>query len=190
MLKNKPSRIAAAVALAIGLSATATAQETSSSIRGVVTSESTGNVIANATVTLRDERTGTTTTLTANDNGLFSARGLPVGGPYTLTVTDAAGNTEVVSDVYLTLGETENLSVQVAQRSVERLEVTGQRLTMTSGSTGPAANFNLSDLQNQPAPNRDLKDVMQIDPRVYINETNARDIQCGGANPRLSLIHI
>ena len=190
MLKNKPSRIAAAVALAIGLSATATAQETSSSIRGVVTSESTGSVIANATVTLRDERTGTTTTLTANENGLFSARGLPVGGPYTLTVTDAAGNTEVVSDVYLTLGETENLSVQVAQRSVERLEVTGQRLTMTSGSTGPTANFNLRDLQNQPAPNRDLKDVMQIDPRVYINETNARDIQCGGANPRFNSLTV
>ncbi|WP_244993749.1 TonB-dependent receptor [Pseudidiomarina sediminum] len=189
MLKHKTSRIAAAVALAIGLSATATAQETSSSIRGVVTSQA-GEAISNAQVTLRDERTGTSTSLTANANGLFSARGLAVGGPYTLTVTDARGNTEVVKDVYLTLGETENLSVQVSQQSVERIEVAGRRLTMTSGANSPASNFNLSDLQNQPSANRDIKDVVQIDPRIYINETNARDIQCGGANPRFNSLTV
>lgn len=190
MFQSKPSRIAAAVAIAIGLSSTAMAQETSSSIRGVVTSQSTGQAIGNATVTLRDERTGTSTNITANENGLFSARGLAVGGPYTLTVTDASGNTEVVENVFLTLGETENLSVQVAQQDVERIQVSGSQLTMTSGATGPTATFNLSDLQNQPSANRDIKDVVQIDPRIYINETNARDIQCGGANPRFNSLTV
>ncbi|MDN7125121.1 TonB-dependent receptor [Pseudidiomarina sp. 1APP75-32.1] len=190
MLNKNPSRIAAAIALAIGLSATATAQETSSSLRGVVTSEATGQAIANASVTLRDERTGTTTTFSANDSGLFSARGLAVGGPYTLTVTDAMGNSEVVENVYLTLGETENVRVQVAQQTVERISVEGRRLTMTSGASSPASNFNLRDIQNQPAPNRDIKDVVQIDPRIYINETNARDIQCGGGNPRFNSLTV
>lgn len=190
MSNNKHSRIAVAIALAIGLSATATAQETSSSIRGVVTSENTGQTIANANVTLRDERTGTSTSLAANESGLFSARGLAVGGPYTLTVTDSMGNSEVLENIFLTLGETENLRIQVVQQSVERIEVSGRQLTMSSGSNSPASNFNLSDLQEQPAPNRDIKDVVQIDPRIYINETNARDIQCGGANPRFNSLTV
>ncbi|MBR9907722.1 MAG: TonB-dependent receptor [Gammaproteobacteria bacterium] len=190
MFQSKPNRIAAAIAIAIGLSSTAIAQETSSSIRGVVTNQATGEAISNATVTLRDERTGTSTNITANQNGLFSARGLAVGGPYTLTVTDASGNTEVIENVYLTLGETENVSVQVAQQDVERIQVSGRQLTMTSGASGPTATFNLSDLQNQPSANRDIKDVVQIDPRIYINETNARDIQCGGANPRFNSLTV
>ncbi len=190
MFNSKPTRIAAAVALAIGISSAAVAQETTSSIRGVITSESTGQVIANASVTLKDERTGTSSTLTANDNGLFSARGLAVGGPYTLTVTDALGNQEVISNVFLTLGETENLSIQVAQQSVERIAVTGSQLTSTSGTNGPTASFNLTDLQNAPTVNRDLKDVLRTDPRIYINETNARDIQCAGANPRFNSLTV
>ncbi len=190
MFNSKPSRIAAAVALAIGISSAAIAQETTSSIRGVVTSEATGQAIANATVTLKDERTGTTSTLSANDNGLFSARGLAVGGPYTLTVTDAMGNSEVIENVFLTLGETENLSVAVPQQSVERIAVTGSQLTTTSGTNGPTATFSLADLQSAPTVNRDIKDIVRNDPRIYINETNARDIQCAGANPRFNSLTV
>src|SRR5690606_13992707 len=131
MLNNKPSRIAAAVALAIGLSATATAQETSSSLRGVIVSEQTGEVIGNASILLTDERTGTSRTLTANENGLFSARGLAVGGPYTVVVTDNLGNEKRIENVFLTLGETENLNVAVEQQSVERIAVTGRTLNMS-----------------------------------------------------------
>lgn len=190
MFSAKPSRIAAAVAFAIGLTATASAQETTSSIRGVVTSEATGQTISNATVTLTDNRTGTSRTFAANENGLFSARGLAVGGPYTVVVTDAMGNSRTVENVFLTLGETENVAVSIQQANVERISVTGQVLNMTSGATGPSATFSLTDLQDAPTVNRDIKDLIRTDPRIYINESNARDIQCGGANPRFNSLTV
>lgn len=190
MLKNKPSRIAAAIALAIGLSATATAQETSSSVRGVIVSEQTGEAISNASIVLTDERTGTSSTLTSNANGLFSARGLAVGGPYTLVVTDSQGNVERLEDIFLTLGETENLSIYVEQQSVERIEVTGRVLNMTSGSNSPGTTFGLRDLQDAPSVNRDIKDVVRIDPRLYIDESFSRGIQCAGANPRFNSLTV
>ena len=77
----KIKSIALAVTLALGASNIALAQETSSAIRGVVTTEA-GTTVANATVTLTDKRSGTTRTLTTNETGTFSARGLQVGGPY------------------------------------------------------------------------------------------------------------
>ncbi|WP_417686706.1 TonB-dependent receptor [Pseudidiomarina gelatinasegens] len=190
MLNNKPSRIAAAVALAIGLSATATAQETSSSVRGVIVSQQTGEALSNASVLLTDERTGSSRTLTANDNGLFSARGLAVGGPYTVVVTDSMGNQERLENVFLTLGETENLNIAVEQQSVERIQVSGRVLNMTSGSNSPSSTFNLRDLQDAPAINRDIKDVVRIDPRLYIDESFSRGIQCAGANPRFNSLTV
>ncbi|HAS14985.1 MAG TPA: TonB-dependent receptor, partial [Idiomarina abyssalis] len=184
MFNTTFKRTAVAAAIAMGLAGSAVAQETSSSLRGVVTTES-GQVVSNATIQLRDERTGSVKTLRSNEQGTFSSRGLPVGGPYTLVVEGPEGRTQVVEDVYLTLGDSQNVNVMLErQADMERLSVTG---SMTSnalyGSNSPAANFNLEDLENAPAANRDLKDVVRIDPRIYINETNAGDIQCGGANP-------
>ena len=72
-------------------------------------------------------------------------------------------------------------------QDIETISVTGTAPTNALyGSNSPAANFSLEDLQDAPAANRDLKDVVRIDPRIYINETNAGDIQCGGANPRFN----
>ena len=45
-------------------------------------------------------------------------------------------------------------------------------------------------MQDATAANRDLKIVVRIDPRIYINETNAGDIQCGGANPRFNSLTV
>jgi hypothetical protein len=191
MFNTTFKRTAVAAAIAMGLAGSAVAQETSSSLRGVVTTES-GQVVSNATIQLRDERTGSVKTLRSNEQGTFSSRGLPVGGPYTLVVEGPEGRTQVVEDVYLTLGDSQNVNVMLErQADMERLSVTG---SMTSnalyGSNSPAANFNLEDLENAPAANRDLKDVVRIDPRIYINETNAGDIQCGGANPRFNSLTV
>lgn len=190
MFNSTFKRTALAAAIAMGLSGAAIAQETSSSIRGVVTTES-GQMVSDATIQIRDERTGSVKTLRSNEQGTFSSRGMPVGGPYTIVVEGPEGRNQVVEDVYLTLGDSQNVNVRLEREVMETLSVTG---TMTSnalyGSNSPAANFNLEDLENAPSANRDLKDVVRIDPRIYINETNAGDIQCGGANPRFNSLTV
>ncbi|WNO61520.1 carboxypeptidase regulatory-like domain-containing protein [Rheinheimera sp. MMS21-TC3] len=186
----KIKSLALAVTLALGVSNIAIAQETSSAVRGVVITEA-GSTVSNATVTVTDKRNGTSRTLTTNDTGTFSARGLQVGGPYVLTVTGPEGRTETIDNVYLTLGETQNLNVVIQQADVERIAVTGAAITNSAyGSKSPVANFSLKDLQTIPAINRDLSDVVAADPRIYVDAGYARGIQCNGASPRFNSLTV
>lgn len=189
MFNAKRTRIAAAVAIAMGLSSAAYAQDTASALRGVITSD-TGNTLANAEVVITDTRTGVSRTLTTNENGTFSARGLAVGGPYVVKVTDPATGATKTQEVYLTLGATENVNL-VVESNVERIAVTGTvMLNNNYGGTGPASNFSLADLEESPAINRDIKDIVRIDPRVYVDESYGDGIQCGGANPRFNSLTV
>ncbi|MBU1309070.1 MAG: TonB-dependent receptor, partial [Gammaproteobacteria bacterium] len=186
----KIKSIALAVTLALGVSNIALAQETSSAVRGVVTTEA-GTTVTNATVRITDKRNGTTRTLTTNETGTFSARGLQVGGPYLLTVVGPEGRTETIDNVFLTLGDTQNLNVVIQQPDVERIAVTGSSISNSAyGSKSPVANFNLSDLQTIPSVNRDISDVVAADPRIYIDAGFARGIQCNGANPRFNSLTV
>lgn len=184
MFNSKLTKLAAAVALSVGVATSVMAQETSSGIRGTVVSES-GQVSAGAKIVVTDERTGSQKSLTANQNGSFSLTGLRVGGPYTVEVTGAAGS-RTLENVYLTLGETLSLNLGLESTAVETIVVTGSVVDSAYGATGPVANFSLDDLQSAPAINRDIKDVIRIDPRIHIDEAFNDAIQCGGANPRFN----
>ncbi|HEY7776078.1 MAG TPA: TonB-dependent receptor [Kineobactrum sp.] len=183
-------QLALAVAMTIGLSASALAQQTSSAIRGSVTTAA-GELVPGAKVTVVDNRTGATRELSAGTTGSFSLRGLQVGGPYTITVRDAKG-TSTLEDVYLNLGETANITLSLdGQRAMESVLVTASRdASGTYGAMGPTASFNLNDLESAPAVNRDIKDLIRIDPRVYIDEAFADSIQCAGANSRFNSLTV
>ncbi|RUO29158.1 TonB-dependent receptor [Aliidiomarina sedimenti] len=190
--KTKLTRIAAAVALTIGMSSgVALAQETTSAVRGVVSNEQ-GQTVANATIQLIDTRTGTSRTLTSNANGTFNARGLAVGGPYMMVVEGPEGRRDTVENVFLSLGDTQNVSVTIrSQEEFERIAVTGSRMSDPMiGRNSPAAVFSQEDLENAPAINRDIKDVLRIDPRVYVDESFGDAIQCGGAHPRYNSLTV
>jgi len=82
--------------LALGLSialaaAPAFAQSTSANVGGLVTDAS-GKPVAGADVTITHTESGTVSHVTTDANGRYVARGLRVGGPYTVTVTAPAGN--------------------------------------------------------------------------------------------------
>ena len=186
MKTHRLSRISGAVVFALGLSTSALANTTTSAIKGNIAGPE-GNPAPGTIVTITHIPSGTTKTATVNNSGLFTAKGLRVGGPYKIVVdSDKFKDTEV-NDVYLTLGETYPLNVALeAQSNVEVIEVTGRQISRFSGGTSPAAHFSAEDLANLPAINRDLKDVVRTDPRIYIDESRSDAIQCGGGNPRFN----
>lgn len=175
-----------AIAACLGSTA-AYANDTSSSMRGSIVGPN-GNPAAGTEITIIHVPSGTVKKATVNESGLFSAKGLRVGGPYQIIVDSNTFEDTVVEDVYLTLGKEYPVSVQLKSKSdIEQIVVTGSRISALSGGTGPAANFSLDDLENQPAINRDLKDIVRADPRIYIDESSGNDaIQCGGGNPRFN----
>ena len=80
------SGVAAASIMTAAIVAPAEAQVTTSSVRGEVTNDA-GAAVSGATVTITHAPSGTVSTATTNANGSFSARGLRVGGPYTVQVS-------------------------------------------------------------------------------------------------------
>ena len=78
---------------ALMIPAAASAQETTAIIRGSVTAN--GAPVNNATITVTDTSSGTVSRASTDSSGSFSASGLRAGGPYTIDVTSAAGNTQI-----------------------------------------------------------------------------------------------
>lgn len=187
--RSKLSRVALAIALCTSVANTAIAQETVGGMRGTILSQS-GNLVTGATITITDTRTGAVKVINSNDTGAFSSRGMRVGGPYTIEVTDDAG-TKKITDVYLSLGETLTLNIGLeSPENIERISVTAIAGGVLTETKGPSANFTFEDLQFQPNVNRDIKDVLSTDPRISINPTNSNSIECAGANNRFNSLTV
>jgi outer membrane receptor for ferrienterochelin and colicin len=183
-------------ALTAGFAVPAMAQETTSGLRGYVLNPD-GTAAPGATVTLTDTRTGLTRTTNAADTGAFDFRNLNVGGPY--TVAAAAPNQQPiqVGDITLALGSSADVNLQfTGDASVQQaIIVTGAVNNVVQVAIGPSSQFSLDDLQSEPAINRDLKDIIRADPRIYIDETaggtaGTDGVQCGGASARFNSLTV
>ncbi|APD91099.1 TonB-dependent receptor [Alteromonas mediterranea] len=181
----KFSRIAAAVALSIGLSTTAMAQETSSAMEGRILTP-TGAPAAGTSVTVIHEPTGTAREVVVGANGTFNLRGLRVGGPYRIVVDSDEYQDTTIDSVFLELGNPFGVNLTLEDASdIEVISVSGSALTATAfGATGPQTVFNLEALENTPAINRSIGDIVRVDPRVFVDESFNDSISCGGASPR------
>jgi len=190
MKTHRLSHISSALILALGLSTSALANTTTSAIKGNISGPN-GNAAVGTKITIVHVPSGTTKTAIVNESGLFTAKGLRVGGPYRVVVDSNKFEDTTVKDIYLTLGETFPLNVALnSQSDVETIVVTGRSVSMNSGGTGPAAHFTADDLKSAPSINRDIKDIVRIDPRIYIDESRSDAIQCGGGNPRFNSLTV
>lgn len=168
-------------------SGSALAIDTSASIRGVVVDQS-GNPVAGATVTAQSEGTSLTRSADSNADGAFLIRNLPVGSTYTVTASEGGYSSDTFENVALVLGQTTALNFRLASAGVlEELVVTGSRIK-TQVAVGPSASFGLKELESAPNINRNITDILRIDPRVYVDESRGdiNAIQCGGKNSRFN----
>lgn len=186
---SKKSLLAAAIGLAIGVSSGAYAQDTASNIRGVVTTP-TGAPASSTSVLITHVPSGSVKRITTNASGVFQAKGLRVGGPYKIFIDSDTYQDEEVKDVFLELGKTEKLKVMLGEQNLEEVMVTASQVASDFGKTGPSSTFSIIDLENAPSVNRDIKDLIRIDPRVYVNESSSGAIQCAGANPRFNSLTV
>lgn len=186
MKTHRLSRITGAVVLALGISTAAMANTTTSAIKGSITGPQ-GNPAAGTAITIVHVPSGTTKTTTVNEAGLFTAQGLRVGGPYKVIVDSEQFKDTEVNEVFLQLGKTYPLSLALESNEyIETISVTGRSISQFGGGSSPASHFNAEDLDNLPAINRDLKDIVRVDPRIYIDETRGDAIHCAGGNPRFN----
>ncbi len=195
MIKNFFARSASIAAIAaLAPVAAVYAQVTTADARGVVT-DSQGQPIAGATVQIVHEPTGTTTTTTTGLNGQYSSQNLRIGGPFSFTVSGEGVTTSRVENIFTSLGESAVVNIVTAPVAADGAAVM-EMVVVTGGSQvsgvaiGPSSSFNLDTLENAPVFSRDVKDVLRLDPRIYIDDGFNDSIQCAGANPRYNSLTV
>lgn len=164
-------------------------QETTSSIRGVITGPD-GTPMSGASVRIVDTRTGRFQVASTSGGGRYQFGSMVVGGPYSVTVNAANAATQTVTDVYLALGQTYELNLALSPEQIEEIVVTAAMVETAQVAVGPNSTFNFEQLQNLPSINRDIRDIIRVDPRVYIDEGFSDAVQCVGANPRFNSITV
>ena len=185
---NKFNRIALAVALSVGVSTAAFAQETSSGITGKITGPQ-GNPAAGTTVIVRHEPTGSVKRVTVNASGQFKAKGLRVGGPYTVTIDSDKFQDVVVNELYLGLGEDTKLNRQLAEEQIENIVVTGSAMALVENNASSSI-FNSEAITSAPSLDRDIKDVVRNNPLVNLSPGEDRAMSIAGSNPRTNSITV
>jgi outer membrane receptor for ferrienterochelin and colicin len=174
---------AAALSIATVLATPAMAQETTSAVRGTVEGE--GGPVSGATVTIVHEPSGTTATSTTDSDGNFSANGLRIGGPFTVTVEAAGFESAQITDLSLTGGQSTRLPVVL--QAQQEIVVTASALQgAIETSTGPITALNREDIEGVASINRDIRDLARRDPFATIDLTNSRTIEVAGQNGRLN----
>jgi hypothetical protein len=139
-----------------------------------------GNPAANATVTVKDLRSGTTRTVNSNEAGAYSVRNLAVGGPYEVRVNGVKQAT-IPS---ISLGDSYALPLQLGGGDIEEVMVLGKQMLM-SVAPSPSANFGLAELEDAVAYDRDIKNVFEVDPRLNVSG-GAGAVNCAGKSPRFN----
>ncbi|WP_425409121.1 TonB-dependent receptor [Hyphococcus sp.] len=166
------------------------AQSTTGAIRGSVVGPN-GQPVSGAQVTITDQTTGASTSATTGPSGAFSARGLSVSGLYSVRVVTDQYADQTVADIRLTLGDTTNVPFQLSGTTAsDEIVVVASRGTVAEVATGPSAIFSAADLADLPVVNRDIKDVIRLDPRITIDESFERGIRCVGSNERFNSLTV
>ncbi|MCM2680593.1 TonB-dependent receptor [Echinimonas agarilytica] len=181
----KRGRVACALALALGVSGAAYANETASGIRGTIVDAS-GQPVTDAKITIVHQPTGTVSEVVVNEQGRFNARGLRVGGPYTVSVDSDSHSDDSRENVYLNLGETLRFTSVLEQAGIETIQVKGARLAYrTAGSN---SDYGLRDIEDSPTMNRDLKEIARMNPFAVLANDDAGTFTVAGLNPKTNTL--
>ena len=150
--------------LLVFLSISSFAQETVSSLSGVIKDEK-GSLIQGATIQLLHVPTGAITKTQTNKNGIFNITNLKPGGPYTVFITFVGFKEEKTDDVNLNLGNNPDLNVvmKVNTGSLEAVTVTTTKRN-TNGVTIGRAQMN-----TLPTLGRSITDFTRLTPQSNNN---------------------
>jgi outer membrane receptor protein involved in Fe transport len=179
-------------AVAIVAAAPVHAQNTSAAIGGRVANGA-GAPLVGATVVIVHRESGSSSTLTTDSDGRYTARGLRVGGPYTVTVSQGSERT-VRDGVYLQLAETTNLDLVLGANQLEAVVVTGSATAASrkfdSSNMGAGTQLGRQEIEAYASIQRSLQDYARLDPRLSQTDKERGEISAAGQNSRFNSITV
>ena len=149
--------------------APAFAQSTSAGVGGTVVGAD-GQPVSGAEVTITHVESGTVSRATTDASGRYNARGLRVGGPYTIVINKAGAGTDTEENVYLTLNQVNTVNAQLNNdvTTLGTVQAVGTAVgAEVFSATKMGTGTNITEtIDAMPSVGRNIQDFMRLDPRV------------------------
>ncbi|MBT7387485.1 MAG: TonB-dependent receptor, partial [Gammaproteobacteria bacterium] len=161
-------------------------------IRGTVVDQQ-DKAVVDASVKITHTASGTVSLASSNENGVFSARGMRVGGPYSVEISGSGFSAVRIDDLYLALDRTLNLPVTVqAETTLEEIVVTGTRRSVGYENKGLGTDFGIEALEEVASIDRDITDAAAQNPFAIVNVQSggAKELTIAGANNRFNSLTV
>ncbi|HET7655403.1 MAG TPA: carboxypeptidase-like regulatory domain-containing protein, partial [Luteimonas sp.] len=168
------------------------AQSTSAGVGGTVTGTS-GQPVAGAEVTITHVESGTTSRAVTDANGNYAARGLRVGGPYTITINKPGEGATTREGIFLQLNQVADVDASLAPvtdlTAVTVVGTAGQDI-FTQDNKGVGTSVSGRELEIMPQASRSIDDVARLDPRITVIDQAGGSISVAGINNRFNDISV
>jgi len=164
---------------------------TTSGINGRILDEH-DEPLTGATVVAVHEPTGTQYGAITGEKGFFHLPNLNVGGPYTVTVSYVGYEDYMQRNIYLTLGQTFQINVELgmAQLEIAEVQIVGRRVrewdVFDGNRTGSETVVGAEEIADLPSVNRNLADFIRMTPQAIVDGNGA--ISIAGINNRYNAI--
>ena len=186
-------KVAATFALLMAVTFFTTVQaQITTAIRGTVVDQQ-DKAVVDASVKITHTASGTVSLASSNENGVFSARGMRVGGPYSVEISGSGFSAVRIDDLYLALDRTLNLPVTVqAETTLEEIVVTGTRRSVGYENKGLGTDFGIEALEEVASIDRDITDAAAQNPFAIVNVQSggAKELTIAGANNRFNSLTV
>ncbi|MBD1392922.1 TonB-dependent receptor [Mucilaginibacter glaciei] len=166
MLKKLQNFVAIALLLTLCFTRTATfAQTSQAGITGTVTDEK-KETIPGATVQVRNESTGFTTNTVTNPKGEYVFKQLPLGGPYTVTISFVGFGTQKRSGYTLNLSDILKLDVtmQSATNDLKVVEINASSMQNNIPNLGASTSVSSRNISKLPVNGRNFTSLIDLSP--------------------------
>ncbi len=188
---------AAVTVLTMAAASAVYAQQTTAAVGGVAVDDQ-NKPIAGATITVTHVPTGTKLQAVTDSSGVFSFRGLRVGGPYKVVASARNFDNQTIDDLYLNVGDDSRVKLSLAPSgSVSELVVTATRSLTTSqlANVGSRTTMKAADIEAVVSVRRDIRDVARRDPLANLDLVSrstgpSGGLYIAGSSPRRNRITI
>jgi hypothetical protein len=168
---------------------------TSSALAGTVL-DSEGAPLQGATVRILHEPTESLVVATTNEAGRYGARGLRVGGPYTVSVTAPGLVSRRFEGVFLQLAVERTLNVameltgDVFDLEAFVVEASTDDYRFNESMQGSSTTIGEEVLRMLPSIQRSISDITRLDSRVAVFDRDSGQLSAGGKNTRYNSLLI
>ena len=168
MKKSLLLRLVLVIVAFVGITFSANAQVTTSSMTGTIKDDK--GTLPGASIKATHMPTGTVYTVSTNNDGRFTIGGMRVGGPYTVQVSFVGYKPQNLADITLKLGEPYLLNVVLVDNSstLQEVKIVGQsgNAIMNSNKSGANTVVTRQQIQSLPTITRSVNDLTRLTPQA------------------------